>query len=306
MNSAMISNPNLLDNPDFSINQRGLTEYKNTKFTYSVDRWMTGNVGSLILIGDKQVTVQKHPEGTTGYSSFGQVVEKMAKGIYTFSVDIISSDTTMTGIYLRAMDYADSVSGVTSYYEMKKVVNPSTGGDVAGRYSITFELPEDKENILVYVYGSGITADDAKFTIANPKLEVGTVATPFIAPHPATELAKCQRYYQVLNTGTPFFGMGMGNDIIRCTIPAVCKMAKSTPSISLNCYHNTGTWTGILYGADGTKELSTTTVPTVAFNRLESSLLNFSLTFEDFTPTIGKMYGFSNSGAMEVILSADL
>ena len=37
--------------------------------------------------------------------------------------------------------------------------------------------------------------------IKNIKLEVGNVATPFCPPEPATETAKCQRYYQVRSTG---------------------------------------------------------------------------------------------------------
>lgn len=303
--AVRIVNENLLDNPDFSINQRGLTEYSVSSKTYTVDRWKTANVPSLIIPKDKQITIQRHLSQGSSYSSLGQVVEKLSKGTYTFSVDIVSADASVPNIVMRAMDWADIANGTSgTYYAIKNIDNSL--GDVIGRYSLTFTLPEDKENIYVYIYGANLTAEDAKFTIANAKLEVGSVATQFVAPHPATELAKCQRYYQVLNTGTPFFGMGMGSGIIRCTIPSVCKMAINTPSISLNCYHNTGTWTGILYGADGTKELSTTTVPTIAFNRLESSLLNFSFTFEDFTPTAGKMYGFSNSGAMEVILNAEL
>ena len=303
--AVRIVNENLLDNPDFSINQRGLTEYSVSSKTYTVDRWKTANVPSLIIPKDKQITIQRHSSQGSSYSSLGQVVEKLSKGTYTFSVDIVSADASVPNIVMRAMDWADIANGTSgTYYAIKNIDNSL--GDVIGRYSLTFTLPEDKENIYVYIYGANLTAEDAKFTIANAKLEVGSVATPFVAPHPATELAKCQRYYQVLNTGTPFFGMGMGSGIIRCTIPSVCKMAINAPSISLNCYHNTGTWTGILYGADGTKELSTTTVPTIAFNRLESSLLNFSFTFEDFTPTAGKMYGFSNSGAMEVILNAEL
>ena len=33
------------------------------------------------------------------------------------------------------------------------------------------------------------------------KLELGGAATPFCPPDPATELAKCQRYYQIRSTG---------------------------------------------------------------------------------------------------------
>lgn len=44
--------------------------------------------------------------------------------------------------------------------------------------------------------------------IAWAKLELGSIATPFVPPDPATELAKCQRYYQKLNNQNAIFGSG--------------------------------------------------------------------------------------------------
>ena len=45
------------------------------------------------------------------------------------------------------------------------------------------------------VYPSSFTAEWAK-------LELGSIATPFVPPDPATELTKCQRYY----IGSPLIG----------------------------------------------------------------------------------------------------
>lgn len=198
VNSQMITNANLLDNPDFSINQRGLTEYEVASKTYTVDRWKTPNVPSLIIPGDKQITIQRHPAATSKYSGLGQVVEKLVKGVYTFSVDIVSADATVPGITMRVVDWSDIANNVSgTYYGIKSITNST---DIAGRYSLTFELPEDKANVYFYVYASNLEAEDAKFIIANAKLEAGKVATPFVAPHPAEELVKCQRYYQTLGS----------------------------------------------------------------------------------------------------------
>ena len=48
-----------------------------------------------------------------------------------------------------------------------------------------------------YVYSVTISAEGE--TISWAKLEMGSNATPFSSPDPATELLKCQRYYQVCN-----------------------------------------------------------------------------------------------------------
>jgi hypothetical protein len=246
VNSQMITNVNLLDNPDFSINQRGLTEYEVASKTYTVDRWKTPNVPSLIIPGDKQITIQRHPAATSKYSGLGQVVEKLVKGVYTFSIDIISADATVPGITMRVVDWSDIANNVSgTYYGIKSITNST---DIAGRYSLTFELPEDKENVYFYVYASNLEAEDAKFTIANAKLEAGKVATPFVAPHPAEELVKCQRYYKEINgIYSPY---AVYTNFLAFSIPNAFNMV-STPNITFKNDNFTVTGTSIRLISNG-------------------------------------------------------
>lgn len=226
INSQMITNPNLLDNPDFSINQRGLTEYDVASKTYTVDRWKTPNVPSLIIPGNKQITIQRHSTATSKFSGLGQVVEKLVKGVYTFSVDIVSADATIPTITIRAVDWTDIANNASgAYYGIKSITNSA---DIVGRHSITFELPEDKENVYLYVYASNMETEDAKFTIANAKLEAGKIATPFVAPHPAEELVKCQRYYQIMPS---FYTLCACNETALYFTNNLPTTLRSTPSI---------------------------------------------------------------------------
>lgn len=79
------SNPNLLINPDFKINQRGATSYENdttTKSVYSVDRWsLYGR--KLAVNSDKSITIT-----ATSYrnGTFSQILEDAVEGDVTIQV----------------------------------------------------------------------------------------------------------------------------------------------------------------------------------------------------------------------------
>ena len=64
--------------------------------------------------------------------------------------------------------------------------------------SLTYIIPAGKRFGTDISYcpliGLSATGEYAEFLWA--KLELGSIATPFVPPDPATELAKCQRYYQ--------------------------------------------------------------------------------------------------------------
>lgn len=60
-----ISNPNLLINPDFKINQRGQNSYSSTKDNYTVDRWKLYN-STLTVNSDKTITLKNITHGTMG------------------------------------------------------------------------------------------------------------------------------------------------------------------------------------------------------------------------------------------------
>lgn len=172
LNSRMdtFSNPNLLINPDFKINQRGETSYTSAvaqtiKIVYSVDRWyLYGH--SLTVNSDKSVTITP-----TTYSngSLTQNLETPVDGDITVQV------------------YAVGVSGNATVS-----VGPSDG-------SSTTEIGTLKNGLNTFTFSRGIKrlvirVKSGTLTLKYAKVEQGSVATPFVAPNPAEELTKCYRF----------------------------------------------------------------------------------------------------------------
>lgn len=154
-----LSNPNLLINPDFKINQRGKTSYTISGFEYTVDRWRIS--GCTVSVSDNGLTIQNVDSSGSWIS---QKFEKELKGVFTLSVKVssISGKVHLTN--------SDNSIIITS----------------AGIHSTT--LSGLSEFNMFVETGSSVTFEWAK-------LEKGSIATPFVAPNPTEELMKCQRYY---------------------------------------------------------------------------------------------------------------
>lgn len=154
------SNPNLLINPDFKINQRGATSYE--KQGYSVDRWKIWNV-TVTPNANGGITVKNDKYTDTG--TFLQHLENATEGDSTLSCYVTSVSGTVTMV-------ADDNSQVVLKQGLN-VVHTS-----ASTKAFTIFLNRGTSITLKWV-----------------KLEQGKVATSFIAPNPAEELVKCKRYY---------------------------------------------------------------------------------------------------------------
>lgn len=156
------SNPNLLINPDFRINQRGKSTYN---ILYSVDRWKIYN--ALYNVSTKNLS---NPNSSDG--NFIQTFENLLNGTYTITV------------------HCSSVTGkVNLTWSGESVIAKEEVGDLKEGNNIVTIKATDLRYIGVLV------KPGASVNIDYIKLEQGTVATPFVAPNPAEELIKCQRYY---------------------------------------------------------------------------------------------------------------
>ncbi|MBQ8613734.1 MAG: hypothetical protein IJ416_05910 [Ruminiclostridium sp.] len=161
-----ISNPNLLINPDFSINQRGQTEYLQS--SYTVDHWRTDSRSTLQLLesGAKRIYASDAYSGE--WRAFAQYVENLSlTDTYTISVKV----TDVKGEWF--------IPTATNNY------NPLTVGINTRTDSIFSSVGIAMKNVSAGDY----------IDIEWIKLELGSIATPFVPPDPATELVKCQRYY---------------------------------------------------------------------------------------------------------------
>lgn len=182
--NEIASNPNLLDNPDFKINQRGLSVYsqstKGQKMT--IDRWAIY----------KQSSTETGDVTLTPSSSGGSVLNNQTDGTAVMYQRI----ENFSDLFGKQVTYSVSINGsVLSLTATCTNATAQSGNvvytkDKSAWLRILVVLDTYIQFEIYLKAGTSITVDWAK-------VEIGSVATPFCPPNPATELAKCQRYLTV-------------------------------------------------------------------------------------------------------------
>nr|DAR57789.1 MAG TPA: tail fiber protein [Caudoviricetes sp.] len=194
------SNPNLLINPDFRINQRRQTSYKaGSTRLYTVDRWHILDCSATVLDGG--LTVQSNNGGW-----LAQKLEKAVNGVATLSIKI----SEISG----KLSFADSMNDVTI--------------TSAGVYSITLS---NVNQFSMYLH------ENTSATIEWAKLEKGSIATPFVAPNPAEELVKCRRYYNFI--ASHFYGVANPNGFINEDLVSF-RNFRINPTIDIKATYSSG------------------------------------------------------------------
>lgn len=169
-----ISNRNLLDNPFFTVNQRGETSYAGSN-KYTFDRWKLISAGgsesaASVSISDGVVTLDPDEDE---YVLIAQAFEdylynSIAGKVLTMSV-LLSDDSIVTG--------------TATFTDKDTSVEFGTGtGYAFGFYT-----------------GQGFrVVATSDLAIKAVKLEIGSVSTleMDVAPNYADELSKCKRYFQ--------------------------------------------------------------------------------------------------------------
>lgn len=160
--NEIASNPNLLINPDFRINQRGIS---SPTAAFGADRW-----AGTYTVSDSTIV-------------FSQAEQYMLQSIENID-SLIGREATATVYYDDGTaDKGTATISDTAYF-----------------------FTTSRTHCLVYtqngIKGLEIWAA-APCNIVGVKLELGNTATPFVPPDPATELAKCQRYYYSTYQGVP-------------------------------------------------------------------------------------------------------
>lgn len=180
--NLIISNPNLLINGDFRVNQRGKTSYTHTGelygYTYFVDRWFAWGENPFTF--DASTKTLTPNTSNTGNSILSQWIEDVS-GLLgkTITYSVSANDTV----------YSETVSIPTT---LSNNVNLGQFTTPFGSIRIWSNNNRLRFDIIVS-YNQSIVLNYAK-------VEIGSVATPN-SPRPyAEELAMCQRYYQNINT----------------------------------------------------------------------------------------------------------
>ena len=178
-----ISNPNLLINPDFKVNQRDQSTYSSNAahtipIVYTVDRWYVYG-HSVTVNSDKTITItpSEYSEG-----AFIQILENNVSGPIVLNICVKNISGTVT-VSIRDID-----------------ANAKTLGTLKTGENI-FKSNNGCARVIIRC------SSRASATLKWVKLEKGTVATPFIEPDRATEMLKCQRFYQCTYLMTTFYGI---------------------------------------------------------------------------------------------------
>ena len=181
-----LSGKNELDNPDFRVNQRGQNEYSTG---YTVDRWYISTDKCKAAPETNGIRLTATATLTSNTHAFWQNNEfPLAPGKYTLSLNVLE----VSGVWsarIRTVnasgDYVDSY--YTSYLH-------------TGVNKMSVNLPEGEYISAVSIgFNKGTEAGNS-LKLAWIKLENGSMATMFVAPDRAAELAKCQRFYQIRTT----------------------------------------------------------------------------------------------------------
>jgi hypothetical protein len=170
---GQLSNPNLLINGDFRVNQRGATKYPTAdpNTIYTVDRWflptMVGTQtleikdGGVLLTGDM---------AQTNTATLSQRIEKLESGVYTISAKVDGEVRSHTFVFEQ--EYVDKIYSDGFFF----AISVASGIPAVG-FGIRLSL---KNQALVEWV----------------KFEKGSFATPFVPKTYAEEWVACQRYHQ--------------------------------------------------------------------------------------------------------------
>ena len=180
-----LSGKNELDNPDFRVNQRGQNEYSTG---YTVDRWYISTDKCKAAPETNGIRLTATATLTSNTHAFWQNNEfPLAPGKYTLSLNVLE----VSGVWAARIRTVTAAGDyVDSYYTPRLQ---------AGINSVTVDLPDSEYiSALSVSLNKGIEIGDS-LTIEWMKLENGS-ATLFVHPDLATELEKCQRFYQIRST----------------------------------------------------------------------------------------------------------
>ena len=218
--NSLIVKKNLLYNPTFSINQRGITSYTSssaTGFKYLCDRWQlyTNKTGvTFTQNADSSVTINN---STTSTADFEQIIPK------EFSNDIRGNYVTISAI----------INGETVTGTAQIPTNPTTANLIRIEkqgYVLRFY---EATTMGCFVFGVQVNSSST-VTISKAKAEIGIAPTTIETPDYSTELQKCQYFYQKLTvmstqlvSGTPVFRIPLARSIR----DSYTLVAKTTPQI---------------------------------------------------------------------------
>lgn len=213
-----VSNPNLLINGDFRVNQRGQTSYINTgaTHTYTVDRWRI-SVGSSYA---NAVTVTPKTNGGVNLS-----FNNTLAGGNTPFIQVLENPQYLIGKTLTFTIYVSAINLGSARFRLSNYSTFATGDLKVGLNTITYKVPAGTTQLFCGIIANASTACDCDIEYA--KLEIGNISTAFSPRLYAEELSMCMRHYQIRTTDYTF-----PNNIIDCPIPMYNEYTRGQTTIN--------------------------------------------------------------------------
>lgn len=178
-----ISNPNLLDNPWFTVNQRGQSSYSGVA-QYTVDRWHSANT----LTVDVSTGMVDITDSSSYWGYFDQYLEESI-------ISLIYGKTLTLSVLLEDGEILSETGTMPSEKPSQNAYMIQMSNVNGGmNYQFTYEQNLDKWRV------SCVNRPNTHNTkkVRAVKLELGSISTLAMdtAPNYASELLKCQRYYE--------------------------------------------------------------------------------------------------------------
>jgi len=265
-----IANPTLFINGDFSVWQRGKS-FDLTKDDYCSDHWKHRGAQTTVTQGDDidgvKVTIVSAVNTKWMFQpiEMSKLTAKSLQGTeVSLSIDLTTDNLTALTPYLMWRNVTDSTYGEVVTFtpvELKSGNNKATA--ILTVPQGQFVVGKEYALIAAWYLGGDTTTPtvDSVTTFHSAKLELGSVATPFVADSPQENLAKCQRYYYVPDSNpsiSAYAAVSSPHDTVTnswaCvylpvtmrvvpTITAVSPATKNYPSATQVQFHHATTFT---------------------------------------------------------------
>lgn len=254
-----ISNPNLFDNSWFTVNQRALTTYTTPTSgrKYTVDRWSI-NTHLSATVDSNGITLTSDDSGINGD------LEHKFENMYPFLIN------RLVTLSVKLSD--------GKIYSTSGIIDPNKVGTIRltlkDGWKMDINTGSTNSTISGYIY-SGTNNLNSSITVRAVKLELGGVSTLAMdtAPNYASELLKCQRYFERIGgTAQQMFGSGIYESTTQFTIYAKIQPKRVAPTATLS-----GTvycWDSTHIGVSG---LQATSMPVAQVGKDGNGRLSFTV-----------------------------
>ena len=245
LTAKSMKSENLLDNPDFHLNQRGQSIYTGiSAYTYTVDRWCIwkyncDNYGTVTVNDDGSLSV----DGTLGAD------DAILTQTMEYGAALVGKTVTLS---LEVSEINGAIS-IQQHKNVQSTLNISA----PGVHKITFDWDNSSNRIVIN------NTNCTHYTVKWIKLELGSAATPFVPPDPATELLRCQRYFTIYKhqnatSSTDKCTIGVGYALASSIVYAVLPIAAMRSGVTATISHS---GLSLISGADTVVDYTSVTAP---------------------------------------------